>query len=286
MVIWLKNNIDCKIAVLLLLSILSSCKQEVENKSNYIEKIESKELKAILDTSKVTGVILIYDAKANRYYSNDFNEAEKGTLPSSTYKIPNTIIGLETNLLRDKNSIFKWSGEKRAYAIWEKDLSLKQAFQKSCVPCYQELAVKIGAKRMNDYLKKINFGQMKVNDKNINNFWLTGQSKINPFQQVDFLKRLRNKELPISKSTYKTITDILIIEQNENFVLSGKTGFVNLTESKIGWFVGYWEKGENTYYFATRISPKEKDMPLRQFLSLRKAVTILALNSVATEVLR
>ncbi len=268
-----------KIAILLLLLILPSCnQQEVKNKSNHIEKIESKELKVILDTSKVKGVILIYDAKANRYYSNDFEEAEKGALPASTYKIPNTIIGLETNLLTDENFIFKWNGEKRAYAIWEKDLSLRQAFQKSCVPCYQELAVKIGVKRMNENLKKLNFGEMEVNDKNIDNFWLAGRSKINLFQQIDFLKRFRNKELPISKSTYKTVTDILIIEQNENFVLSGKTGFVNLTDTKMGWFVGYLEKGGNTFYFATRISPKEQDMPLRQFMSLRKSVTISALK--------
>ncbi len=266
-----------KIVLLLLFLILSSCTQRQDsNKKN----IKSENFQSILDTSDVSGVILIYDSEKKEFYSNDFEEARKGTIPASTYKIPNSIIGLETNFLKDENTIFEWNGNKRAYSIWEKDLSLKEAFQKSCVPCYQYLAAKIGAKKMKEELKKLKFGEMQFTDKTIDNFWLKGKSKITPFQQIDFLKRLHNEQLPISKSTYKTIKKILIIEHNENFVLSGKTGFANVTGTNIAWFVGYLEEREKTFYFATRISPNKKDLPIKQLLSVRKSATIAALKTL------
>lgn len=248
---------------------------------NSVQKIQSKELQRILDSSKVNGTLLIFDYQEKKYYSNDFREAEKSVIPASTYKIPNSIIGLESGILENEKTIFKWDGKERSFSFWEKDLDLKEAFQRSCVPCYQELARKIGTKRMNQYLKKLNFGEMDVNNETIDNFWLIGQSKINPFQQINFLKRLHNKELPISKSTTETIINILKIEENENFVLSGKTGLaINSTESSIGWFVGYLEIEKNIFYFATRISPNRKDMPINEFSSIRKSITISALKKM------
>ena len=71
---------------------------------------------------------------------------------------------------------------------------------------------------------------------------MIGKSKINPFQQIDFLNRLYKKQLPISKQTNETVRNILRIEQNENYILSGKTGLATSTEKNIGWFVGYIER--------------------------------------------
>ncbi len=170
--------------------------------------------------------------------------------------------------------------KKRAFSIWEKDLTLKEAFQKSCVPCYQELAKKIGTKRMRKYLNKLNFGEMKVNYETIDSFWLKGQSKINSFQQIDFLKRLYNKELDISKSTNETVINILKIRENSNFILSGKTGLGINRNENIGWFVGFIQKGKKIYYFATKISPNKLNMPQNEFSSIRKIVTFSALREL------
>ena len=115
---------------------------------------------------------------------------------------------------------------------------------------------------------------------NIDTFWLTGNAKINAFQQIDFLHRLYNKQLPISKETNQTIRDILQIEQNQNYILSGKTGLAIRTQKYIGWFVGYIEKGEEITYFATKISPNQNDMPRNKFAALRKEITISALKEL------
>ena len=276
------NEMQSKIILFCLIATFLSCTQEKDKKgnNNSIQNIEKKELQTILDSSKVNGVILIFDFQQNKYYSNNFLKAKDSVLPASTFKIPNSIIGLETGILRDEQTVFKWNGNKRAFSIWEKDLSLKEAFQKSCVPCYQELARKIGTKRMNKNLKKLKFGEMDVNNENIDNFWLIGNSKITPFQQIDFLNRLYNKQLPISNQTSETLKEIMRIEQNDNYVLSGKTGLVIGEKKETGWFVGYIEKGEKIFYFATKIIPNENDMQRNKFSSLRKEVTISALKKL------
>ncbi len=265
-----------KLIVITIFLLFLSCKQQQNTK----KLILSSELQTILNASEVNGAILIFDFYENKYYSNNFKEARKSVIPASTFKIVHSIIGLETNILESEATIFKWKGEKREFPIWEKDLTLKEAFQKSCVPCYQELARKIGTKQMSQYLSKLNFGEMKVNDETIDNFWLVGQSKINSFQQIDFLKRLFNKEINISKSTNETILKILKIRENPNFLLSGKTGLGMNPNGNIGWFVGFIQKGKKVYYFATRISPNKRDMPQKKFNTVRKTVTFSALRKL------
>lgn len=64
------------------------------------------EFQKILDSSDLEGAILIYDKKKNTYYSNSFLESRVQYLPASTFKIPNSIIGLELNILEnEKNNI-------------------------------------------------------------------------------------------------------------------------------------------------------------------------------------
>ncbi len=205
-------------------TMFASCHPELKTNQSTGKKFINNDFQNILDSSKVKGTILIFDFNNKTYYSNDFSEAAKSAIPASTFKIPNSIIGLETGLLNNEQSIFKWRGDKRAFTMWERDLTLKDAFQKSCVPCYQELAKSIGVKRMHKYLAELNFGQMIVTAKTIDNFWLTGQSGINPFQQIDFLVRLYNNKLKISKSTHATLINILKIKEYTHFTLSGKTG--------------------------------------------------------------
>lgn len=264
-----------KATIFLLLIALLSCKA----KKNQIhpERNVTRDLQAILDNANVRGSIIISDKNQETYYTNSIQEAANSSIPASTFKIPNSIIGLETGVINEE-TIFKWNGEERAFSIWEKDLTLKEAFQKSCVPCYQELAREIGVNRMNTYLSKLEFGQMDVNENNIDNFWLIGESKISPFQQIHFLRKLYKKELDISKSTSQIIKNILIIDQKPSYTLSGKTGLGIDDSGNTGWFVGYIEKEEKVYYFATKIHQKDQNMPRAKFSSLRKDLTMNALK--------
>jgi beta-lactamase class D len=233
----------------------------------------------ILDSADLTGTILIYDPQKPLYYTNNFENWQEGSIPASTFKIPNSIIALESKVISDVNHIFKWNGEPRQISTWERDMNLTQAFHLSCVPCYQQIAREIGTVKMKEYLKKLDYGSISVSDSTIDVFWLEGESKISPWQQVDFLQRLHEYKLPISGQTRTTIMDMMILEQIPVYTLRGKTGWAIREGKNTGWFVGSLEVKKNTYYFATRVSPTE-DFNMDYFPAIRKQVTMKALSSL------
>lgn len=266
--------------------LIVSCKSKTEKGKNvsktsvaqYTQTL-TPSFKNILDSADVEGSILILDPQKKEYFSNDFNWAEIGRLPASTFKITNSIISLETGIVNFDTTIFKWNGEKRYLKIWEQDLNLQQAFQFSCVPCFQEIARDIGPKNMNKFLKNLDYGNMVVDSNNIHKFWLEGDSKISQFQQIDFIKRLHYSELPITKNTEAKIIEIMLLSQKAEYTLRGKTGWAIRNGNNNGWFVGNVEIGESIYFFATNINPKEKfDMKL--FSMIRKTITLEAFRSL------
>ena len=273
-----------KPSILLIIILVVSCtNKKTESNKNQSAEIEREivvsEFQTFIDSADVAGSILIYDLKDDKYYSNNFSWAKKGNLPASTFKIPNSIIALETGVVENDSTLFKWNGEERRLKVWEQDMTLKEAFHYSCVPCYQEIARKIGVKQMNEYLNKLDYGKMNVDTTNIYMFWLEGESQINQYQQIEFLKRFYNSELPISKRTEAIMKRMIVIEENETYKLSGKTGWSERNGNNNGWFVGFVETKENTYFFATNIEPNQK-FNMDMFPMIRKELTFKALEQM------
>ena len=243
------------------------------------KKVVVPELQILIDSAHVIGSILVYDPQAETYYSNDFEQAAQGHLPASTYKIPHSIIALETGVVEDDSTLFPWKGEKRAMKVWEQDLRFQNAFRYSCVPCYQEVARRIGAKRMNAYLQKLDYGNMKVDVGNIDLFWLEGDSRISQYQQVDFLDRFYRSQLPISRRTEAIVKRMMVMEDHDSYRLSGKTGLSNSHRVYKGWFVGYVETQGKVYFFATHLEPK-KTLDMDRFIPIRAEITLRALKKL------
>lgn len=266
--------------IVLFFSCTSSKESTIQKKIDLSEQeIIVPEFQSIIDSANVTGSILIFDIEENIYYSNDFEYSKKGKIPASTFKIPNTIIALETNIMENDSTIIKWNGEKRWNKNWEQDLTFREAFHFSCVPCYQEIARKIGVKRMTEYLEKLEYEDMKVDSTNIDYFWLKGESRINQFQQIDFLKRLDQSQLSISERTETIMKRIFVIETNDQYTLRGKTGLSIENEIYNGWFVGYFQFENKTYYFATNAEPIE-EIEMNLFSKIRKEVTYKAFEQM------
>lgn len=179
--------------------------------------------------------------------------------------------------------MFLWDGEPRSLEIWNQDLSFHDAFHYSCVPCYQEIARAIGPERMNEHLKKLDYGKMLVDSSNIDTFWLEGESKITQFEQIDFLRRFYFEKTGISDRTNKIMKDLMVIEQDSSGTLSGKTGWVTRNGNNTGWFVGYYvEKDGNILFVATNIQPEE-DFNMDMFPVIRKEISMKALKMIAEE---
>jgi len=276
-----------KVLIICFVSLFCACQQNSDTKQKQVPTSPKNEIpkdfQSILDSFQVTGAILIFDERENTYYSNDFAYAKKGFLPASTFKIPNTLIGLETGAINEQ-TIFKWNGEKRFLKRWEKDMNLQEAFQESCVPCYQETARKIGIDSMRYYLDHMPFGNMVVDSTNLDQFWLEGDSRITPIQQIEFLTSLHNLNLPlISDSTLNTLKKIMILEKRGDYILRGKTGWSVDGNQNIGWFVGIEERKEKIYYIATNVEPKE-NFNMSNFGWIRFQISKEALSKMNTSI--
>lgn len=271
-------------ALFALLSILLGCSQPAQKpkapaSDNHRTEVPMPAFQQILDSANVAGSILVFDPQANTAYSNDFKRCGVGYLPASTFKIPNSIIALETGVVRDDSTLFRWDGEKRRLTAWEQDLIFKDAFQLSCVPCYQEIARKIGVQRMKHWLDTLRYGSMVVDSATIDLFWLEGESTITMNQQLDFLSRFYTGALPITGRTRTIMQKLLLIDSTATWKLSGKTGWVTRNGNNTGWFVGYLEKAGNVYFVITNIEPNEA-FDMKFFPVIRKQISLGALKKM------
>lgn len=235
------------------------------------------DFQTILDDADLNGSILIFDG--TNFYSNDFDWAKQGHLPASTFKIPNSIIALELGIMENDSTMIEWDGEPRFTKRWEQDFIFRDAFHASCVPCYQEIAREVGVRRMQEYIYSFNFGDMDIDSSNIDMFWLEGESRISQFQQIEFLKSFNERGLTISERTHALVRRMMIIEENDGFILRGKTGWSVTDDQDNCWFVGWVETDEGFYYFATNVEPREA-RDNNDLFTIRKEATYAALEFI------
>ena len=259
-------------SIILLLFVICFYNSVYAQKGNEIVR---PDLGKLFDKHKLNGAILIEDVVSDKRYSNNFSLCDSGFMPASTFKIPNSIIALETGVVESDTTVFHWNGEKRRLKLWERDLTFREAIQASCVPCYREVARKIGVQHMKYYLSQFSYGKMDVDSANIDLFWLEGNSRITANQQVEFLKKFYFKKLPISERTHSIVSSMLVNDSLADYKLSGKTGWAIRENHNTGWYVGYLETKGKVYFFATVFEPGES-FDMNSFSQIRKEITIEA----------
>ena len=204
--------------------------------------------------------------------ASDKNRSGEAMLPASTFKITNSLIALETGVVADTDKeVFKWDGVKRSIEPWNRDHTLRTAFVASAVPVYQEIARRIGAERMRKYLDLLEYGNRDIGG-GIDQFWLTGNLRIDPMQQVDFVDRLRRGVLPVSKRSQELVRDILVVTKVGDAVIRAKSGLLGAEAGKpsLGWMVGWAEKGSAQTVFALNMDCLEpRHIAARMILTQR-----------------
>jgi beta-lactamase class D len=211
------------------------------------------------------GTFVAYRVDDYTVIASDTERSGQAMLPASTFKIPNSLIALETGVVGDPDTdVFKWDGVTRFVPEWNQDHTLRSAIAASAVPVYQEIARRIGAERMQHYLDAFDYGNRAIGG-GIDRFWLDGDLRIDPVQQVDFLDRLRRGVLPVSKRAQDLTRDILPVTKVGDAVIRAKTGLVGVDDktdaenvrSSIGWLVGWVENGERQTVFALNLDIRD-----------------------------
>jgi beta-lactamase class D len=220
----------------------------------------------------LTGTFVLLAVHDDTLLVHDPARAEEPLLPASTFKIPNSLIALETGVVPDENEVFKYDGAKTGPQSTWKDQSLRTGIAGSAVWLYQELARRIGAKRMQEWVDRIGYGNRDLGG-GIDQFWLNGALRITARQQIEFLRRLYANELPFSERTLRIVKDILVLEKTDTYVLRGKTGWAGVDGSVggipgVGWLVGWVERGAQAWMFALNVHMTASEQaPLRRPLA-------------------
>lgn len=215
------------------------------------------EYKTYYEEYDVVGSFVLYDMNSQRYYRYNPLRSKGEYIPASTFKIVNSLIALETGVVSDEEEMFEWDGVERSYSVWNQDHNLRSGIKNSVVWMYQEIARRIGEERMQEYLKKIPYGNADISG-GIDQFWLRGALRISPEEQVALLRRLYHNELPFSERSMAVVKDIMTLEKTDEYVLRGKTGWgIEPGNNHIGWFVGWLERDGNVYFFANNIEENQ-----------------------------
>lgn len=211
----------------------------------------------------IQGALVISSLRSGQTFIHDGSRAARLFPAASTFKILNTLIGVEEGVVSGKDHVFTWDGTIRAIPDWNRDQTLESAFRVSCVWCFQEIARAVGAERYRRYLTQSTYGHLQEPFLETT-FWIDGSLTISAIEQVEFLKRLYRRSLPFSARSYETLAQIMLMEQTPSFRLSAKTGLGGKEGPQIGWYVGYVETSEDVWFFATNMDIGDKSqLPLR-----------------------
>lgn len=229
----------------------------------------------------VEGSIMIYDSNNDRTFQHNPERNTTAFLPGSTYKILNSLIALETGVISDEIAVLTWDGIQRTVPQWNRDLNMKEAIRLSAVWFYQVLARRIGHERMQQWVTQVGYGNQQIgSSEDIDQFWLQGELQITPQEQIQFLRRFYNDDLPFSERSISIVKDIMTLEQTPDYTLRGKTGWVGFDDDvspQIGWLVGYLEQEDNVYFFATNIEIRSGEDAAARMEVTRRCFSDLAL---------
>lgn len=206
-----------------------------------------------------TGKITVYNR--DRYFDSTY-------LPASTFKIVNSLIGLQTGVISSDTMVIKWDSVERDFDSWNKDLTMYEAFRVSSVPYYQEVARRIGRDTMQFWLDTLGYAQKHgrtILKGPIDSFWLNSEIKVTPDEQLGMIKMLYFKQLPFFPVHQETVKNAMLIKDTATYKLSYKTGWGSWEEKEkrhIGWALGWIEENRHPYFFVLNIESHKKDFDM------------------------
>jgi beta-lactamase class D len=216
----------------------------------------------------ITGTFIAASVGGETVYVYNAARSTVRFSPASTFKIPNTLIALESHIVESKSSTFTWDGTDRGIDSWNKDQTLETAFKVSCVWCYQEIARKVGTEIYERMLARLEYGNHSIGNQ-IDSFWLNGSLEVSAVEQITFLRKLYNYDLPFRREHVDILRQIMVTQRTEQHTIYAKTGWAG-TEPQVAWYVGFVESGTGTWLFAMNMRvDRPEQAALREELALR-----------------
>jgi len=228
---------------------------------------------SFFDSTEAQGTIMVLDQRGDiqRLWVYDQERADRAYSPASTFKIPHSLFALDAGAVRDEFQVFEWDGVERDFAPHNQDQTLRSAMRNSAIWVYEIFASEIGEAKAREYLTQIDYGNADPSTSE-GAYWIDGALAISAQEQIYFLQKLYQNELPFSVEHQRLVKDIMIVEAERNWILRAKTGW----DGRVGWWVGWVEWPTGPVFFALNI-----DTPNRlDDLYKREEITRAILQSI------
>jgi beta-lactamase class D len=230
----------------------SSCSPNNVDEDNSLEKYFRE--------NKVRGCFGLYNNATNQFtFYNKKRFTDSSFLPASTFKIVNSLIGLQTGVISSDSMVIRWDSVPRNVAEWNKDLTMYEAFRVSAVPYYQEVARRIGKERMEFWLDTVNYGAgpkdtaFRISTA-IDTFWLDNSLRVTPDEQLGLMKLLYFNQLPFFKAYQEKVKQAMLFENKTQYRLGYKTGWARKENGDhLAWLVGWIEENNHPYFFVLNL---------------------------------
>ena len=202
---------------------------------------------------KYEGSFVLYDLENDIWSIHDIEHATLRVAPDSTYKIYDALFGLEEGVITPEDSFIAWNGKNYPFETWNSDQTLQSAMTSSVNWYFQAIDEQLASTNIRNYIQQIGYGNENVSGR-LSTYWLESSLKISPVEQVKLLTKLQNNSLGFSSENINAVKDAICLSSSDAGTFYGKTGTGRVDGQDVnGWFIGYIETADNTYFFATNI---------------------------------
>lgn len=220
------------IGILSVLSLLSCRDARIYEHKEWGKYYEAEGIKS-------AGIILRDQAHdAVHYYNLDHDTTHK--MPASTFKIMLSLVALELGVVQDDKFIIPFNGDSTGRLNWDKDLTLREAFEVSSEPYFKEVARRIGRERLQHFIDTVRYGNQKMGD-SVSTCWTDNTLQISADEQVGFIRKMYFNQLPFTDRSQRIVRSLMLRENANNRKLYYKTGWGENDREKVLWVVGFAE---------------------------------------------
>ena len=199
------------------------------------------------------GSFVLYDLENDAWSIHDKEHATLRVAPNSTYKIYDALFGLEEDIITPENSFIAWNGETYPFEAWNADQTLQSAMNSSVNWYFESVDEQLGAANISNYIQEIGYGNENISG-DFSTYWMESSLKISPIEQVELLTQLQNNNFGFAPENINAVKDSICLSSSDAGTFYGKTGTGRVDGQDVnGWFIGYIETADNTYFFATNI---------------------------------
>ena len=203
---------------------------------------------------KYEGSFVLYDLGNDAWSIHDIEHATLRVAPDSTYKIYDALFGLEEGVITPEDSFIAWNGENYPFEAWNADQTLQSAMNSSVNWYFQTVDEQLGASDVYSYVQEIGYGNENMSG-DFSSYWMESSLEISPIEQVELLTKLQNNSFGFAPENINAVKDAIRLSSSDTGTLYGKTGTGRVNGQDVnGWFIGYIETADNTYFFAANIS--------------------------------